>query len=374
MGGEPITTPAGAVMPPPPKLSFPTAYSLADAPQEGSPKAYITGGLVQHKMLTLISGPPKARKTFLLMDLAVAIAGGGGWLGNDATQARVLYVDLELHPHYLTSRLERIVEASGNAGGRASANLTVLPWRHSTIQPGATPARIMEAIRGEADKCNAEVILIDSVYLCLNGDESDPLAVSELLKELVKLCDTRAVVFTHHYAKGSAAAQAQKSAIDRASGSSWWSRFCDVLIPLTPPVQEAGDTRQTLIVEPSIRHHPKMDPISIEWTEGPRFRLLSAEQTETLQQPRVKETRVELKQAKRAQEAEIEVLAEAQALSAGEGSVRLATLRKRCEKIATGGTFTRTLERLIKQDRLEQYEDDEGTHQIRLVHTRPAGP
>lgn len=367
MLGDPIVTPAGAVVPPAPKLSLPDAYTLADAPPGGSPKTYIAGGLVQHRMLTLISGPPKARKSFLLMDLAVAIAGGGAWLGKEATQGRVMLVDLELHPHYLVNRLERIVEASGNAGGRVADNLTVLPWRHVTIQPGATPARIMEAIREQADKCRADVILIDSVYLMLNGDESDPLAVSELLKELVKLCDTRAVVFTHHYAKGSATAQAQKSAIDRASGSSWWSRFADVLIPLTPPVQDPGDTRQTLIVEPSIRHHPQMDPISIEWTEGPRFRLLSAEQTETLQQKtHLRESQADLRQAKNAQEREVQVLAEVQELSEGEGSVLLGKLRKRCTNIATGGTFTRILERLENQKRIVHFQDKKGNHRIRI--------
>lgn len=368
MIGEPIVTPAGAVVPPPPKLSFPDAYTLTDAPPGGSPKMYIAGGLVQHRMLTLISGPPKARKSFLLGDLAVAIAGGGAWIGKEATQARVLLVDLELHPHYLMNRLSRIAEDSGNAGGRVADNLTVLPWRHATIQQGATPARIMEAVRAEADKCRADVILIDSVYLMLNGDESDPLAVSELLKELVKLCDTRAVVFTHHYAKGSATAQAQKSAIDRASGSSWWSRFADVLIPLTPPVQDPGDTRQTLLVEPSIRHHPQMDPISIEWTEGPRFRLLSAEQTETLQQKKhVRESQADLRQAKNAQQREVQVLAEVQELSEGEGSVLLGKLRKRCANIATGGTFTRILDRLEKEKKILHFQDKKGLHRIRLA-------
>jgi hypothetical protein len=225
----------------------------------------------------------------------------------------------------------------------------------------------MEAIREQADKCKAEVVLIDSVYLCLNGDESDPLAVGELLKALVKLCDNRAVVFTHHFAKGSAQAQAQKSAIDRASGSSWWSRFCDVLIPLTPPVQEAGDTRQTLLVEPSIRHHPKMEPLSIEWTEGPRFRLLSTEQTERLQQPRqVRESQADLRQIEAAKERAVYVLAEARELSAGEGSVPLAKLRKKCVTIASGGTFDRIIKRLSQQNVLIQFEDEKGFHRVRL--------
>jgi RecA-family ATPase len=226
----------------------------------------------------------------------------------------------------------------------------------------------MEAIRAQADKCRADVVLIDSVYLMLNGDESDPLAVAELLKELVKLCDTRAVAFTHHYAKGSASAQAQKSAIDRASGSSWWSRFADVLIPLTPPVQEPGDTRKTLIVEPSIRHHPQMDPISIEWTEGPRFRMLSAEQTETLQQARpIRESQSDLRQAKNAKDREVQVLAEVQELSEGEGSVSLSKLRTKCKSIATGGTFTRILERLVGQKQILHFQDKKGGHRIRLA-------
>ena len=369
MAGEVLIAKDGAVSPPPPKLTFPDSLELTATTD--LPKVYIAGGLVQHRMLTLISGPPKARKSFLLNDLAVAIAGGGNWIGRDAERARVLLVDLELHPHYLLGRLNRIIEESGNAGARAKENLTVLPWRHVTIQNGATPARIVGAIREQAEKCNAEVICIDSVYLCLNGDESDPLAVSELLKELVKLCDKHAVVFSHHFAKGSATAQNAKSAIDRASGSSWWSRFCDVLIPLTPPVMENGDKRELLLVEPSIRHHQRVEPFSIEWKEGPKFVLLSEAQTETLQQvQKVKVNATDLRQNKHAEERASVVMDQILLLSEKTGSAPMTLIRSKCKDIATGGTLQRIIANLTKQGRIEETKDSRGRMEIRPTDHR----
>ena len=47
-----------------------------------------------HKML--VSGPSKAGKSFLLLELAIAIAEGGQWLGWNCKRGRVLYVNLEL--------------------------------------------------------------------------------------------------------------------------------------------------------------------------------------------------------------------------------------------------------------------------------------
>lgn len=362
-----ILTMAGGALPPgavvvTPQLTFPDALNGASFQADDAPRIWVEGGLVQEGFLTLISGPPKARKSFLLQDLAVALAGAGGWLGNDCReQARVLLVDLELNAHYLQRRIERIRDDSGDAGGRIGDRLAVLPWRHASIQPGATASAVLKAIEAEADKHAADVVLIDSVYLLLDGDESDPVKVGELLRNLILLCKKRAVVFTHHYAKGSAQAQAAKSAIDRASGSSWWSRFADVLIPLTPPVLEPGEEKRTLLdVEPSIRHHAGMPPFTIEWTDGPRFKRLTEAQSESVERKVQKETRLEGRQDRQAKDRETLVLAELAELVDAEGKTKLVKLRQRCTTIATGGTFQRIIARLENQGVIRQEETAKG--------------
>jgi hypothetical protein len=288
-----------------------------------------------------------------LQDLAVAIAGGGSWLGKGVVkQAKVLLVDLELIPHYLNRRIQSICDDSGEAGKRAPEHLAVLPWRHVSLQDGATPARILTAIEEQAATFGADVILIDSVYLLLEDDESNPHAVKELLKQMIAMTRKgRAVVFTHHYTKGNAQQQNAKAALDRASGSSWWSRFADVLIPLTPPETEGADKDRTLLmVEPTIRHHAPVGAFGIEWKEGPRFHPLTEAQTNSITSAaetsklRGKEQTQKRDATKRAHLVHEVVLAHYHKTPTT--ALLLNDLRRRCRDIATGGTIQRIFDEL----------------------------
>ncbi|MBQ6846817.1 MAG: PriCT-2 domain-containing protein, partial [Oscillospiraceae bacterium] len=64
-----------------------------------------------HKML--ISGSSKAGKSFLLMELCIAIAEGKPWLGFPCKKGRVLYVNLEIDPASCIMRFMKIYDALG---------------------------------------------------------------------------------------------------------------------------------------------------------------------------------------------------------------------------------------------------------------------
>jgi hypothetical protein len=284
MAGQPlpVKVAGGAVTVEPPPLPFLEAFTPETNREDAPLPHYVEGGLVQSGMLTMISGPAKARKSWLLMDLAVAIAGGGAWCGNAVpTTGTVLFLDLEIVPQILQDRFRRICDESGEAGKRAMSRVHILPWRSVATAEGATADRILDEVEKRADALGVDVVILDSVYLLLDGDESDPEAVGRLMRRLARMRNKRAVVFSHHYAKGNTTQQNQKAAIDRASGSSYWSRFADVLIPLTPPeVAESEKERVLLTLEPVVRHYKSPDPKVLEWKDGEhRFHPLSEGQT-----------------------------------------------------------------------------------------------
>ena len=353
MNGDAL--PPGAVAIPPPPFNAPGLLNAANFPAGDRPPVYVAGGLVQANTIGMISGPPKARKSFALLDLAVGLAAGTSWLGFDIpSPVRVLVVDLELLPHALFDRIRGFERQHKKPVGD---RLAVLPWRHATIQPGATAAKACAEIAKHAKEHHADVILVDSVYMMLNGDESDPLAVGDLLRALVGLCEGAAVMYTHHFAKGSATAQNAKGALDRASGSSWWSRFCDVLIPLTPVPGEG----QALRVEPSLRHHAPVDPFTIEWDkDAGRFVVLTPEEAAQHEVVVDVPTRAERKEAKKAQE-NTEIIESALHQRFPAGCSR-ADLQKACKGlgVASGGSFTKALQILENNQRLTRRQTETG--------------
>lgn len=71
--------------------------------------------------LSLFAGPPKVGKSWLALDLAVAVASGGRALGSiDVAQGSVLYLALEDTPRRLQKRLQKVL-----AGDPAPHELTI---------------------------------------------------------------------------------------------------------------------------------------------------------------------------------------------------------------------------------------------------------
>ena len=70
-------------------------YSVPDLSDEDrKPPGFIIDGMLPVGM-TFLSGAPKIRKSFLALQIAIAVATGGKFLGHNTTQADVVYLDLE---------------------------------------------------------------------------------------------------------------------------------------------------------------------------------------------------------------------------------------------------------------------------------------
>ena len=64
-----------------------------------------------HKML--IAGPSKAGKSFLQIEMCIAVAEGKKWLGWPCTQGRIMYVNLELDRASCLHRFKDVYKALG---------------------------------------------------------------------------------------------------------------------------------------------------------------------------------------------------------------------------------------------------------------------
>lgn len=209
----------------------------------------------------VIVAPSKARKSFFLLQAAVALAAGLpsflAW--RIPAPRRCLFWNLEITPAHFHKRLIRMLQALELSPSDLDDRFMILNTRGIDVALSQLPELI---------KTNrVEVVFLDPIYKILSGNESDQDEVKCLLRELDRLCTKTgcAVVYSHHCGKGFSG---DKQAIDRASGSGVLARDFDCQVSLVPHVEDG-----LFVVEQIARSYPPRDVFSISWDERGCFTM-----------------------------------------------------------------------------------------------------
>lgn len=221
------------------------------------PNPLIEGVLREgHKMI--IAGPSKAGKSFALMELCVALAEGGKWLGKQCEKCKVLYVNLEIDGPSADERFRKIYSALGySTDPDENPNISnIILWH----------------LRGHAlplDRLSQYII--------------DQATMLTGIKAIIRIgAKTGAsMIYCHHHSKG---AQGSKKSIDRASGSGVLTRDPDAIIDFSEIdiTQQKGkeldwdasvsDYRSAWRVSSSLREFRSFKPINL-WFDYPIHRI-----------------------------------------------------------------------------------------------------
>lgn len=236
------------------------------------PEELITGILRRgHKML--ISGSSKAGKSFLLMELCIAIAEGRSWLGFPCKKGRVLYVNLEIDPASAINRFLRIYEALG-IPIRHSEDVVIWNLRGHVVPLDQLVPKLIRRVRDQ----HFDAIILDPIYKIITGDENNASEMGAFCNQFDKICTETgcSTIYCHHHSKG---AQGAKRAMDRASGSGVFARDPDaqldmIQLELTDDlknnVRDGNATAWRL--ESSLREFPNIIPVNF-WFEYPIHRI-----------------------------------------------------------------------------------------------------
>jgi hypothetical protein len=237
------------------------------------PEEVIEGVVRQgHKMM--ISGASKSGKSFLLIELAIALAEGTKWLGFQCRKSTVMYINLEIDRNSLIHRFMDIYEALGIKPKNAHS-ISIWNLRGSSKPfDELIPELIQKAtLRG------VDVIILDPIYKVMTGDENSATDMANLTNLFDKICYETGCTFiySHHHSKGS---QGFKKAMDRASGSGVFARDADaqvdmiqlnlVEVPMNKESDESSPTAWRL--ESSLREFPSFIPVNI-WFDYPIHRV-----------------------------------------------------------------------------------------------------
>jgi hypothetical protein len=203
------------------------------------------GAILRQRRKLVIGGSSKMGKTWTLLDLALAVASGGYWLGKfKCEQGAVLYVNLELDGSTAARRAEWIATFRGIAEDDrlpAEVHERFLTWNlrgkcyDLTIMLSAARKRLAEVPGG------LRLIVLDPIYKTYGGRDE---------------CGA-AIAFAAHFSKGN---QAGKEAIDRISGSGVMARDPDAIVTFTPHEEE-----NCFVLEASLREFAPIPSTVFEW-------------------------------------------------------------------------------------------------------------
>ena len=177
-----------------------------------------------HKML--ISGSSKAGKSFLLMELAVALSEGATWLGFKCKKSKVLYVNLEIDAASCINRFSEIYKAL-KIPPKNSKDISIWNLRGHAVPLDKLVPKLLRRI----NNLHYDAVIIDPIYKVITGDENNASEMGAFCNQFDKICNETgcATIYCHHHSKG---AQGYKKAMDRASGSGVFARDPDAQLDM----------------------------------------------------------------------------------------------------------------------------------------------
>ena len=205
----------------------------------------------------LLSGNPKAGKSFLIVQLAIAVATGSKWIGITCQKKPVLYIDGELSPEMTGERIRDIREKMGV--NYLPEDLHIINTKKEDVTLRDVADDFVHGVRKE------EVVIIDPLYMFLNSDENDNSQMKKEMEQIKRISATgAAVIVVHHMSKG---IQSGKMSIDRASGAGVLGRFFDSILTLNLLNKEPSDPARPERVEADTRSFQQPRPVNL-WFDG----------------------------------------------------------------------------------------------------------
>jgi RecA-family ATPase len=186
----------------------------------------------------LISSKPKAGKSFLVSELALAIATGKKWLGHQCAKGAVLYVNFEIKPEQIGRRLWKIME-TGVYPLPENGAFEVWNLRGEHYRPLED---FTETLIGRMEAKQYKAVILDPFYKLNEGVENAAEDVEKTFTTLdrITLETGAALIYVHHDSKG---LQYGKASFDRSSGSGVFARDPDLVLSMVQlDISEALDS------------------------------------------------------------------------------------------------------------------------------------
>ncbi len=247
------STNGGELLPPQPVGQLIAAHQKLREP--------IIHGLLRDGETMNLIAPSKAKKSWLVLNLSLSVAGGQAWLGFKTEPGRVLIIDNELHAETVAYRLPRVAEKMGLTPEKYAEQIAYCIMRGARMDIYSLKA-YLQRIQPGAFKA----IILDALYRFLppGTDENDNGAMCNLYNQIDSYAAMlkSAFILVHHTSKG---IQSGRAVTDVGSGAGAISRAADCHLVL-----RAHSEENAVVLDASPRSWP---PVPSTCSPAPKFPL-----------------------------------------------------------------------------------------------------
>jgi len=214
-------------------------------------------GLLRRGETMNVIAPPKTGKSWLVNDLALAIATGKPWLGTfQVARGDVLILDNELHPETTAHRIPKVADKRGILIEDYGKRIFVQNMR-GRLENVFTLGAFFKSIK----LGRYRLIILDAFYRFMprDMDENDNGTMANIYNHIDQYADQLdcSFVLIHHATKGN---QSAKAVTDVGAGAGSQSRATDTHLVLRPH-EEPG----AVVLEAAVRSWPPIDPVTLRW-------------------------------------------------------------------------------------------------------------
>ena len=244
------TPPAAPVVPP---LTYRDAWAAIAHPE---PMAeVVVEGLLRRGETANIIASTKTGKSWLGLQLLLAVSTGGDWLGLRCAKGPCLLIDNELHDRTIQNRLHSSAAAAGITTPGDSLKYVTLRGDWLSLQ------ELASKLARDWQSGQLQLIVMDAKYRFFGGDkdENSNTAQTEFANQIDSLArDLQcAIVVVHHSTKGS---QAEKSVTDMGAGGGAQARAVDAHIVIRP-----HQLSELAVLEAAVRSFRPLQPQTIRF-------------------------------------------------------------------------------------------------------------
>lgn len=227
------------------------------------PDEYLIDQFIPYPGRVLLIGPPKEGKSFLGLQLGLAVAKGEPFMGRKSKASKVLYLQYDT-PHKIWMKRAEKVRKHGLSFHPNFVMLDPSDPSYKKKLDLRTNQEDIQYVKDVMAEVQPKLVIIDTLRKIFSGDENSSDVGQEVFNNLNEIFEKQAVVYIHHTHKLSPPPgqkiQARIKPVDALRGSSFYSGEVEAVYLLLGN-HLISDSR----VDQSSEEKLEWDKITLQW-------------------------------------------------------------------------------------------------------------